>query len=180
MFTCFLIKNHNCVLYKSTLGISESDFSMKLPHQWYWRNVFLWFLNDFLKVGRSGGRTGSSWEPHGNPTGPHGPPWAPTAPHGHPRSDGRTDGRHKFIEWLPGPANVRPSDRPSVRPWVAVGAVGAVELPSVRPTVRRSKNHSKTMKKHFSSIIDEVISSRQRFLIYSELIYIEKPLFLIK
>ena len=50
-------------LYKSTLGIAESSFSMKLPHLWYWRNDFLWFLNDFLKVGRSGGRTGGIFDP---------------------------------------------------------------------------------------------------------------------
>ena len=35
-------------LYKSTLGISESDFSMKLPHLWYWRNEFVLFFKCFF------------------------------------------------------------------------------------------------------------------------------------
>ena len=67
-------------------------------------------------------------------------------------------------------------------PWVAVGlpwgSRGApVGFPSVRSTVRPSKNKkkkSKSIKHNFSSIIDEVISWRNPILIFPELIYIEK------
>ena len=49
---CYLFLLKTVVfLYKSLLGISESDFFMKLPYLWYWRNefvlFFIWFFNFF-------------------------------------------------------------------------------------------------------------------------------------
>ena len=40
-FFLFFSLKTTVFLYQSTQGISESDFSMKLPHLWYWRNEFL-------------------------------------------------------------------------------------------------------------------------------------------
>ena len=51
MFFCICLSKTIVFLYKSTLGISESDSSMKLPHLWYWRNNFSWFFE-----GRTVGR----------------------------------------------------------------------------------------------------------------------------
>ena len=48
MFFCIFSLTTIVFLYKSTLGISESDFFMKLPHLWYWRNEFVLFFEWFF------------------------------------------------------------------------------------------------------------------------------------
>ena len=69
-------------------------------------------------------------------------------------------------------------------PWGSRGAPVGVR-PSARPKIitkfiEKYENLLKIIKNDFSSIIDEVISWRNPILIFPEVVYIEKPLFLIK